>query len=168
LIEIVLVTPVDEVNAAFRAVRDRCGDLRPFWGSIATVFSDREEYLFTSGGDGNWPPLTPKYAAWKAKNKPGPVLTFDGDLRESLTPRFGKGQGNNPTNAWTVYNEQASMLQIGTSYPYAVFHHEGIGRDKTIGTRPPIIIDVSTQLKMLEVLHEDFKVLADELQLNPS
>ena len=152
----------DELLAVIRATRNRVGDLRPFWGSIAAVFSDREEYLFSSGGAGNWPPLTDKYAAWKAKNYPGkPILSLEGPLKESLTPKFGKTGSSGAKNPHTVYEEKPSMLTIGTSWPYGVFHHEGIGRKKL--KRPPIIIDEGTQIRMLEVLHEDFAVYAEAL-----
>jgi phage gpG-like protein len=146
----------DDLLAVIQAMRNRCGDLRPFWGSIATVFSDREEYLFSSGGAGAWPALSDKYAAWKAKHFPGmPILNREQSLKESLTPKFGKG------NAFTVYEERPASLTIGTSHPYAVYHHEGIGGKKT--KRPPIIMDEQTQIRMLEVLDEDFRVYAESL-----
>lgn len=73
---------------------DAAEDMRPAWDAIAEDFADVERRQFsTEGGygSGGWAPLSPRYAAWKARAYPGkPILQREGDLVRSLTERpFG-------------------------------------------------------------------------------
>jgi len=64
---------------------------------------------------GKWSPLSPLYARWKARVRPGkPILVFDGDLKKSLTV---PGQG--------IYIVRHNMMTVGTSVPYAIYHQKG-------------------------------------------
>jgi len=62
-----------------------------------------------------WAALSPRYAAYKARKRPGaPILVFDGDLRESMTsPRGGI------TEVWD------SGFTVGTDIDYASYHQRG-------------------------------------------
>lgn len=64
-----------------------------------------------------WPALSPRYAGWKARVRPGaPLMVFDGDLRRSMTsPRGG------------VFEVSATGFEVGTDVPYARYHQDGGG-----------------------------------------
>lgn len=69
-------------------------DLRPVWEVLADRFAAGERRQFASEGaygSGGWAPLSPRYAAWKAKHYPGkPILRRTDELYNSLTRRpFG-------------------------------------------------------------------------------
>jgi len=64
---------------------------------------------------GKWSPLSPPYARWKARVRPGrPILVFDGDLRREMTVP-GKG----------VYDVWRSGMTVGTDIDYAKYHQNG-------------------------------------------
>lgn len=78
------------------------------------------------GLDGaRWASLSPRYAAHKARVRPGrPILQFDGDLVESMTtPRGGIAE------AWDT------GFTVGTDVPYARFHQDGT---PTMPARPMV------------------------------
>ena len=69
-----------------------------------------------SHGGSGWPPLSPNYAAWKAKNYPGaPILVRSGLLRESLEKN----------NAYSIVDIQPKSMNIGSRVNYAIFHQQG-------------------------------------------
>ncbi len=119
-----------QVARMLEGVKYRTSDLRPVWAAIADDFLQIEARQFaTEGGLGRpWPPLSPAYAAWKAKHYPGaPILVRTGRLRASLTSRGGDH----------VEAIEPQMLKIGTAVPYARFHQTGT---KRMPPRPPIVI----------------------------
>lgn len=64
---------------------------------------------------GAWSPLSPRYAAWKAKKRPGaPILVFDGKLKNEMT---SPGAG--------VYEVWSSGFTVGSDLFYAKYHQEG-------------------------------------------
>ncbi len=64
------------------------------------------------GGDA-WAPLSPKYAAWKAKHYPGTrILERTGDLRKSLTTGLQSAV-------------RPSKLIMWSSVPYGGYHQSG-------------------------------------------
>jgi phage gpG-like protein len=64
---------------------------------------------------GKWSPLSPPYARWKARVRPGrPILVFDGDLKREMTV---PGQG--------VYQVWRSGMTVGTDIDYAKYHQNG-------------------------------------------
>lgn len=64
---------------------------------------------------GTWSPLSPRYAAWKAKKRPGaPLLVFDGDLRRHMTQ---PGEG--------VHEIRKTGFTVGTDLFYAGYHQNG-------------------------------------------
>lgn len=68
-----------------------------------------------SAETGKWAPLSPPYARFKARVRPGrPILVFDGDLRKEMTVP-GKG----------VYEIHRRGMTVGTDLPYAKYHQKG-------------------------------------------
>jgi phage gpG-like protein len=64
---------------------------------------------------GKWSPLSPPYARFKARVRPGrPLLVFDGDLRKEMTVP-GKG----------VYEVGPKGMTVGTDISYAKYHQNG-------------------------------------------
>ena len=64
---------------------------------------------------GKWSPLSPPYARWKERVRPGrPILVFDGDLKRDMTT---PGQG--------VYDVWRSGMRVGTDIDYAIYHQNG-------------------------------------------
>lgn len=64
---------------------------------------------------GRWSPLSPPYARWKARVRPGrPILVFDGDLKREMTVP-GKG----------VYQVWRSGMTVGSDLDYAKYHQNG-------------------------------------------
>lgn len=98
-------------------------DMRPAWEVLADRFYRAEARQFASSGaygSGGWPPLSPKYAAWKARRYPGqPILRRTDDLWKSLTQR-GAGGG--------VLVLEPSFMVIGSSVDYGEHHQKGGGR----------------------------------------
>ncbi|QNJ59581.1 hypothetical protein SEA_KING2_11 [Arthrobacter phage King2] len=64
---------------------------------------------------GRWAPLSPPYASYKDRVRPGrPILVFDGDLREGLTVP-GKG----------IFETYDKGFVVGTDLHYAKYHQKG-------------------------------------------
>lgn len=122
-------------------------DLRPVWQYIAEDFHQLEAQQFaTEGGLGRpWPPLSPAYAAWKAKHFPGaPILVRTGRLRASLTGKTGD----------TVEVLEPQILRIGTRVPYAIFHQTGTVK---MPPRPPIVISEAAKDRWVRLIHAYLK-----------
>lgn len=93
-------------------------DASPAFEAIGDSLARAERNQFrTEGiyGSGGWDPLSPAYAAWKAKNYPGrPILQLSGDLMESLTVRpFG------------IDVVEAQFAVFGSGVEYGAFHQRG-------------------------------------------
>ena len=102
-------------------------DARPIWEVIAQSFQRSERRNFKSQGayaSGTWAPLSPAYAAWKARAYPGTkILERTGDLKKSLTERpFG------------VEVIEPTFIVLGTDIAYAEYHQNGT--DKMPQRRP--------------------------------
>lgn len=107
---------VDRTLARLEAVEDA----RPAWEAMAVRFARANAANFRSEGayaSGGWAPLSPRYAAWKARAYPGkPILEREGDLKRDLTQRpFG------------VEVIEPGFMVLGTALPYAAFHQQGAG-----------------------------------------
>ncbi|AMM44474.1 hypothetical protein BARRETLEMON_12 [Arthrobacter phage BarretLemon] len=96
------------------------GDAEPAFRAMAefqtTVVNARQfKQQGTPETGGRWAPLSPPYARWKEKRRPGrPILVFDGDLRDSMTkPNTG------------IYEIWDKGFVVGTALPYATFHQNG-------------------------------------------
>ena len=118
---------------------------------MADVISDAQRDQFNSQGrhyGPGWAPLSPRYAAWKARRRPGrKIMVFDGMLKAQAAPL-------NPRN-FGVYRVSDDRLEVGVDpgrTPYAKYHQEGTAK---MPARP--IIGQPTredQKDMVKVLHE--------------
>lgn len=111
-----------ELKHSFDYVEQRLVDFRQLgtWKAVAREFYKIIKAQFDSEGgsgrSGKWAPLTPKYAAIKAKKYPGgSILVATGALRASLT----SGGPN------AIYEESSQELTIGTKDQKAGFHQYG-------------------------------------------
>ncbi|MCX7844361.1 MAG: phage virion morphogenesis protein [Candidatus Bipolaricaulota bacterium] len=136
-----------QVRRLIEGVIHRGQDLRPVWACIARDFHEVETRQFaTEGGLGRpWPPLSPAYAAWKAKHYPGaPILVRTGRLRASLVG----------STRDTVEVMEPHMLRIGTRVPYALYHQTGTSR---MPPRPPIVIPEAAKDRWVRLIHAYLK-----------
>lgn len=104
------------VKALDKAIK-QVGDLRFAMGEISRDIFKTTKQNFILGSSGKYPPLLPKYFAFKKKVRPGaPILVFNGTLRDSVT---GTGTSD------TILNIGKQSLVQGTKVPYARFVQEG-------------------------------------------
>ncbi|WP_102158678.1 phage virion morphogenesis protein [Zhihengliuella halotolerans] len=84
----------------------------------SVVFRGQFETQGRRLGNSKWAPLSPKYAAQKARAFPGmPLLVATGDLRKSLAFRpFG------------IDEITSKGMTLGTAVPYASYHQRGTPR----------------------------------------
>jgi hypothetical protein len=71
-------------------LRRSVSDLRPAWSTVINAFKEQQRELFAGDGQeaGGWRPLSPTYAAWKARHHPGKrVLRISGGLEAAVTGR---------------------------------------------------------------------------------
>lgn len=114
------------------------GDLRFAMGEISRDIFKNTKKNFILRGNGQYPPLSPKYKAWKNKINPSlPILVLSGRLRNSVT---GSGTKDSIINIG-----KQSLLQ-GTSVPYARYVQEGTSK---MPERKFLFIDIA-QLGRLE------------------
>jgi phage gpG-like protein len=150
------ITGDEELALAFQSMSRAVSDWRPYWPGIAAVFYEAERARFASDGFGTWKRLSDGYAAWKSKAYPGEgILSRTGDLRRSLTDRFGPN---------AVYEAEAQSLALGTTLFYAKIHDhtEGPGTGK-IPYRPPIGLRPTDPDLMTAVALIQFARYADAL-----
>lgn len=95
--------------------------MRPAWEVLTSRFAALEARQFASegraGSPAGWAPLSPRYAAWKARHYPGKtILRRTDELYNSLTQR--------PLDIEVL---EPSFMLIGSSVPYGRFHQQGDG-----------------------------------------
>jgi len=133
-----------QISRVLEGIEARAEDLRPVWDVIAQDFGRIVARQFaTEGGLGRpWPPLSPAYAAWKARHYPGrPILVRTGRLKESLVGR----------TIDTVDERTRDSLTLGTAVPYAIYHQKGT---KKMPPRPPIVIPEAAKDRWARAIHE--------------
>ena len=92
-------------------------DFRPAFETIVDRLRVATEELFDAEGRG-WPPLSPKYAAWKEIHYPGqPIMRRTDTLYGSLVGRTGG----------SILEIQPLEMRWGTSVDYARYHQQGAG-----------------------------------------
>lgn len=120
----------ERVDVAISRFTEYMRDLRPFWITefAPKWYADVQANLAGLGNRvGGWPPLSPRYAAYKARVRPGrPMMVFNGALRKSLTPSTIGGAVNN--NPGAVFRPGPTSMEIGSSIKYARAHQLGLGR----------------------------------------
>lgn len=120
------VDGVDDFKRSFSRLDANFDDLTPIWPDVRDEFWKIEGEQFDSegskGGSGKWPALSERYALRKIKQYGAglKILEATGDLKRSLT-------GDNPDS---VYETTPKQIAVGTSIPYAMYHHRGSGNLK--------------------------------------
>ena len=103
-----------------REFESRAGDMTPAFQEIHRQFLATERGIFASQGGGKWSPLTPAYAARKARQGKDPrIERATGALAQALTT--GRGPG-----AITEISPNAATF--GTNLRQAVVAHRGSGK----------------------------------------
>lgn len=98
---------------------DHVEDFRPVWEVYRGRFLEAERRQFASEGaygSGGWAPLSPRYAAWKARHFPGqPIMRRTDDLFHSLTDADGPA----------IAIMEPSYAIFGSDVLYGVHHQRG-------------------------------------------
>lgn len=117
---------------------DNMTDATPAFEAIGDQFAQAETAIFLQQGPG-WAPLSPKYAAYKARYFPGmPILIRTGKLQQSLTSRpFGHEQ------------IRAQSGEYGTSVNYAKYHQHGTSK---MPQRRPVNVPEATRKAMAKTM----------------
>lgn len=108
-----------QVDRTLEGISDRVVDMRPAWSELQRRFLIVESRQFRSQGgfSGGWSPLSPRYAAWKARRYPGKtILRRTDELFRSLT--------EGPDIAIL----EPDHMILGTSVDYGGYHQDGSGR----------------------------------------
>lgn len=110
---------LEPVHAQLHRWEGNLGDATPAFEAMASyqkrVVNARQFKEQGSVETGRWSPLSPPYARWKARVRPGrPILVFDGDLKREMTV---PGQG--------IYDVWRSGMRVGTDIDYAIYHQRG-------------------------------------------
>lgn len=121
-------------------------DFSPVWKQIHDDFLRIEGEQFKTEGarSGNpWAPLSPSYAAWKAKYFPGlPILQRTGQLFGQLA--FG-------SSGLVVEVEPLRLLMYPTAY-YAAIHQQGSPMTG-MPARPPVALTEDDKMGWMKMLH---------------
>ena len=106
-----------QVSAMLSRTTDKIHDLAPYWATVTVLLQSlvKEQFDTEGGRTGGWAPLSPSYAADKARRFGAqPILVATGKLRDSLV-------GGSAISR-QVGNES---LEFGTSVPYGIYHQKG-------------------------------------------
>jgi phage gpG-like protein len=120
----VKVEGLPKLESAFKALADGWVDLRRVEPKAVKLFQniERQEFASSGGRSGGWTPLSPAYAARKAKTHPGqPILRRDDNLFKALTQQTGE----------TVKRPEKDHLELGAtgrSGQIGSWHQIGGGR----------------------------------------
>lgn len=107
-----------QVERTLEGIADRAEDMRPAWEVLRGRFLRVEQRQFASQGrySGGWAPLSPRYAAWKARHYPGKtILRRTDQLWRSLT------QGPE------IAILEPRFMMLGSAVRYGAFHQAGGG-----------------------------------------
>lgn len=132
----------EEFSATLLRFEDRADDMRPFLAAVADDFYDLMRQQFAAEGatlTGRWAPLSPRYAAYKARRYPGKTILRRTDaLYESLT---------GPVASESVFRLGADEVLMATSHVAARFHQTGTSR---MPARPPVRLRASDRRRWLK------------------
>lgn len=131
------------VDRTLADVADAVGDWRPAFEVLRGRFLELERRQFaTEGGySGGWAPLSPAYAAWKAKRYPGkPILRRTDDLFLFRSLTVGP----------EIAIIEPQRLTLGTAVRYAGFHQDPQGG--RLPRRPPVALPAGERDEWVKVL----------------
>lgn len=111
----------EQVTRTLEAIEDRIADAREAFDAMGDRLQSAEIRQFDSEGaygSAGWSPLSPDYAAWKARHYPGaPILVRTGELRKDLTQR-----------PFSIDVVDYRMALFGSAVSYGRFHQNGTDR----------------------------------------
>ncbi len=125
---------MEAVRSQFATIERRMS--RPFAEpsivkGVQDVYADHATEMLTHHNRGTWPRLSPRYAAYKAKVRPGrPMMVFDGHLSRALT---------DPGNRRFKADVRNTRMVLWPDIPYAARHQAGkrpMPQRKVIDLRP--------------------------------
>jgi hypothetical protein len=156
---VVTFTMLGEVVLARELSRfgDSVRDFRPVWSEIKADFHRIEAEQFDSQGarSGNpWAPLSPNYAAWKAKVAPGqPTLR----LSNQMWSQFALGKG--------MYASLEPMrMELSPLTQYPTFHQRGSPKTH-LPQRKVIDLTEDDRMRWMKMIHEYVYTKAREARL---
>jgi phage gpG-like protein len=130
-----------QLDRELERITDRTADLTPVWDDIIDDFLRLETRQFDTQGvySGGWSPLSPAYAARKAREFPGqPILQATGDLMRSLT----RGP------AVRIVRPQSVMF--GSDVEYGRYHQAGT---PNMPQRRPVDLPEATRRDWVQRIH---------------
>lgn len=131
----------EQLNRTLVRFSEHAHDARPAWRAIRRDFIALEKAQFRSqgqAGSGGWRPLSPDYAAWKARHYPGKtILRRTDELFRSLT--VGP--------AVNVVERQ--FMIIGSDVDYGAYHQAG---GPNLPQRRPIELPEFTRTRWVKIL----------------
>ena len=105
------------------------GDLREFWRDAATaVLVEEITRIFASNGYGQWQPLSPAYAARKARTHPAKtILRREDNYFRSAVDRRQSGNIAEYRPDEMEFGVDLAWFQSRFGYPYPLAHEQGRG-----------------------------------------
>ncbi len=108
-------------------------DMKTMTTAVDVLFVKNEARLFSTegaSGGGEWPALSPNYAAAKARTHPGrKIMQRTGRLRRSLTQR------RNPQHVAQSALKPRATITVGTRDRTAAFHIRGARKNPRVPER---------------------------------
>lgn len=129
-----------QLDRTLESIESAATDLRPAWEVLRGRFTRLEARQFAGEGrySGGWSPLSPRYAAWKAKHYPGKtILRRTDELWRSLT------------EGPEVAVIEPSYMVLGTAVDYAWYHQQG-GRH--LPRRRPVELPEAERREWMKVI----------------
>jgi phage gpG-like protein len=100
---------IREVQLQLNEIAARGDNAAPVLRKVAEEFRSDQRTNFARRGRPRWKPLSPEYAAWKARKYPGrPIGVLTGGMRASFVNKF------DPYNLEVVKDDQ---LRVGSTNP---------------------------------------------------
>jgi phage gpG-like protein len=98
-----------ELQGQLIHIAERGGDAGPAFEKVARVFREDQRQNFARGGRPRWKPLSPEYAAWKARHgHSGGIGVLTGTLRDSFI------NAGDPYNLTVIAKDR---LRVGSTDP---------------------------------------------------
>ena len=131
-----------ENDAQFRrTIKDaskKASNLKLAFALIAKDWFQSNITVFKLKGPGLYPPLSPAYAAQKAKRFPGAsILVATGRLRDSISGRVGL---QSKPSVDSILQIGRQSLILGTRVPYGIFHQSDAPRKSNLPQRKFLFI----------------------------
>lgn len=130
-----------QIDRTLENISDRAENATPVWEHLADRFLDAERRQFQSEGgfgSGRWKPLSPNYAAWKARHWPGRgILVRTEELMRSLT------------TGPQVRVITPSQMMVGSAVKHGEYHQRGEG----VPRRRPVELHAVERREWVKAVH---------------